>query len=123
MSGLRSLFPSRGILFGLVAALGIGFFGSWAGQLVAANFEVGPTHDYVTISAAFVVGAVGGAFGRRYTGLLVLWLGIVGAALLKIGVEPPTFDVMPTWAVALLLSTLGYAIGRMVDPIWGGRAS
>jgi drug/metabolite transporter (DMT)-like permease len=123
MSGLRSLSPSRGIIFGLVAALGIGFFGSWAGSLVAASFEAGPTHDYVTVSAAFVVGAVGGAFGRHYTGLLVLCLGIVAAALLKIGVEPPTFDVMPTWAVALLLGALGYAIGRMVDPIWGGRAS
>jgi drug/metabolite transporter (DMT)-like permease len=121
MSGLRSLFPSRGILVGLFAALGIGLFGSLAGGLVAANFEAGPTHDYVTISAAFVVGALGGAFGRHYTGLLVLWLGIAAAALLKIGVEPPTFELLPTWAVALLLATLGYAVGRMVDPIWGGR--
>jgi hypothetical protein len=89
---------------------------------VAANFEAGSMHDYVTVSAAFVVGAVGGAFGRHYTGLLVLWLGVAGAALLKIGVEPPTLELMPTWAAALLLSTLGYGLGRMVDPIWGGRA-
>jgi hypothetical protein len=123
MSRLRSLLPSRGIVFGIFAALGTGLLGSWAGQVLAASFTQGSLHDYVTASAAFVVGAIGGAFGRHFSGLLALWLGVVAAALFGTGIEPPGFGPISPPLAALLFTGAGYAVGRMVDPIWGGRSN
>jgi uncharacterized membrane protein YeaQ/YmgE (transglycosylase-associated protein family) len=123
MSRLRSLLPSRGIVFGIFATIAIGLMGSWAARLLGANFAQGSVHDYVTISAAFVVGAIGGAFGRHVSGLLALWLGVVSALLIGVGLEPPTFGPMSPPVAALLITGAGYALGRMVDPIWGGRTT
>jgi hypothetical protein len=123
MNRLRSLLPSRGIVLGIFAAIASGLLGSWAGQVLAATLAQGSLHDYVTISAAFVVGAIGGAFGRHLSGLLALWLGVVSAFLIGAGIEPPTFGPISAPVAALLITGAGYALGRMVDPIWGGRTN
>jgi uncharacterized membrane protein YeaQ/YmgE (transglycosylase-associated protein family) len=123
MSGLRSFLPSRGIVFGIFATLATGLLGSWAGQWLADAFIATGFHDYLTVSAAFVVGAIGGAFGRHVSGLLALWLGIVAAALWGSGITPPAIGPVTSFGMALLIATAGYGLGRMVDPIWGGRSS
>jgi hypothetical protein len=123
MSGLRSTLPSSGILLGLVAALATGFLGSWAGQVLAGRFSDASWHEYVALSAAVVVGAIGGAFGRHISGLLALWLGVIAAASLGIGLGPPAIEPVTSFQMTLIITLFGYALGRMVDPIWGGRTS
>jgi len=122
MSGSPSRLPSRGIVFGLFAAIAVGFLGSWAGQAIGAAIAAGTIHDYVVASAAFVVGALGGAVGRHVSGLLAVWLGVIGALLLGVGLVPPGFLGFVSPPLALLVfSGAGYAVGRMIDPVWGGR--
>ena len=122
MSGLRSLLPSRGIVIGTAAAFLTGLLGSWAGQALAMTFTDVGLHGYVTVAAAIVVGAFGGAFGRNVVGLLALWLGVVAAASFGAGIEPPLVGPLNALAMVLLISLAGYGLGRMVDPIWGGRS-
>ena len=122
MSGLRSLLPSRGLILGTVGAFLIGLFGSWAGQALAMIFTGAGLHGYVSVAAAIVVGAVGGALGRSVVGLLALWLGVVAAAMFGAGIEPPLVAPLNALEMALAISLAGYGLGRMVDPIWGGGA-
>jgi hypothetical protein len=121
MSGTPSRLPSRAIVAGLFAAILIGLLGSWAGQAIGAAIAAGTIHDYVVASAAIVVGALGGAAARHLTGLLATWLGVVLALLLGVGLAAPGFGLVSSPVALLLFSGAGYAIGRMIDPVWGGR--
>ncbi|MGH2408031.1 MAG: hypothetical protein ACRDF7_08145 [Candidatus Limnocylindrales bacterium] len=123
MSGLRSLLPSGGFVFGSLAAFLAGLLGSWAGQALATTFSNGEFQLYVTVSAAFVVGTFAGVIGRGVSGLLALWLGVLGAAQFGTGLTPPIVAPLNALEMALLITLGGYGLGRMVDPIWGGRSS
>ena len=122
MSGLRSQLPSRGLVVGTAGAILIGLAGSWAGQALAMIFTDAGLHGYVTVAAAIVIGALGGALGRSVVGLLALWLGVVAAAWFGAGIEPPLVGPLNALEMVLLISLAGYGLGRMVDPIWGGRS-
>ena len=116
---------SRGVLLGTLASLAVGLLGSWAGEqvvgLVAPPSAERFTIDFAGAAAAFVVGGVSGAFGRRLTGLLALWIGLLLAAFYGQGLHPPTLGLVDPLVALLVIATVGYGVGRMVDPIWEGR--
>ena len=37
------------------------------------------------------------------------------------GIAPPVIGPVNSFEAALIITMLGYGLGRMVDPIWGGR--
>lgn len=121
MTGSRTLLPSRGIVLGLIAAVLTGLIGSWAGRWLTDTLAGAVNDQYVSIAAAFVVGAIAGVVGRHLTGLAALWLGLLAAATLGGGIAPPDIRPVPSLWVALIVAGTGYALGRMVDPLWGGR--
>lgn len=117
---------SRSLIVGTLLACGAGLGGSWAADALVANVDGELAHTFAVVAAGFVIGGVGGAFGRGLVGLLALWVGVIGAGLLGYGLEPPEIDLVilvDPVVVALAVTGAGYIIGRIVDPIWDGRAT
>lgn len=115
---------SRGLILGTLLAFGAGLGGSWTADALVANVDGELAHTFAVLAAGFVIGGVGGAFGRGLVGLLALWVGVIGAGLLGYGLEPPEIDLVvlvDPVIVALAVTGAGYIIGRIVDPIWDGR--
>ncbi len=115
---------SRGLILGTLLAFGAGLGGSWAADALVANVDGELPRTFAVLAAGFVIGGVGGAFGRGIVGLLALWVGVMGAHFLGYGLEPPEIDLVvlvDPVLVALAVTGAGYVIGRIVDPIWDGR--
>jgi hypothetical protein len=125
MNATSTRFLSRGQIVGTLLACGAGLGGSWAADALVANVDGELAHTFAVVAAGFVIGGVGGAFGRGLVGLLALWVGVIGAGLLGYGLEPPEIDLVilvnPV-VVALAVTGFSYIIGRVVDPIWDGRS-
>ena len=126
MNATSTRFVSRGQVVGTILAFATGLAGTWAANLLVADVEGELAHTFAVLAAGFVIGGVGGAFGRGLVGLLALWVGVIGAGLLGYGLEPPEIDLVvrvDPVVVALAVTGAGYIIGRIVDPIWDGRPS
>ena len=121
MNATSTRYVSLGQIVGTLLAFATGLAGAWAANLLVADVAGELAHTFAVLAAGFVIGGVGGAFGRAYVGLLAMWVGVIGAGLLGHGLTPPGVAFLDPLVVALGVTGFGYIIGRAVDPIWDGR--
>lgn len=126
MNAIARRLPSRGLVIGTLLALAVGIGGSWAALRLLEMVDGEPARAFAILAAGFVIGGVGGAFGRGLVGLLALWVGVLGARTLGFGLEAPDValaELVDPVVTALAITGAGYIVGRVVDPIWDGRAT
>ena len=121
MNATSTRFVSRGQVVGTILAFATGLAGTWAANLLVADVDGELAHTFAVLAAGFVIGGVGGAFGRGFVGLLAMLVGVIGAGLLGHGLKPPGVEFLDPLVVVLGVTGIGYVIGRIVDPIWDGR--
>ena len=114
------LYEALGYVAGTLLAFAVGLLGPALAVAVAANMP----DDLVTrgiygLAAMFIVGTVAGVFGRGLPGLAGLFVGVYLADQLGESVKTPHPDWLPGVAMALIAATIGYAIARAIDPLWG----
>jgi hypothetical protein len=118
------VYEALGYVVGTALAFAVGLLG----PAVAVNLSSSMPPDIVTkgiygLAAMFIVGTLAGIFGRGLPGLAGLFVGIYLADQLGETVTIPHPGWLPAVAMSLLAATIGYAIARAIDPLWGSGDS
>ena len=117
-------YEALGYVVGTLLAFAVGLLG----PAVAVNLASSMPPDIVTkgiygLAAMFIVGTLAGIFGRGLPGLAGLFVGIYSPTSSARPSPSPIPTGSPRWPCRLLAATIGYAIARAIDPLWGSGDS